>query len=62
MTESEKKFFGKLAIIWAILTFLAAIFFACIVPESAIIPIILGIVSYLAVFVIIRVFDWLMDN
>ena len=62
MTDSRKKFFGKLAIIWAVVIFLAAIFFGCILPDMAVIPIILGIGSYLVVAAFLLVLDWLMDN
>ena len=62
MTDSEKKFYGKMAIIWAIVTGIVTLFFASIIPESAPIVIIVGILSYLAVFVILRVLQWLFKD
>ena len=59
MTYSEKKFFGKLAIIWAVVTGLVTLFFACILPDSAPVVIIVGILIYLVIFVILNVFQWL---
>lgn len=53
MTDSDKKFYGKLAIICAIVTGIVTLFFACAIPESAPIVIIVGILSCLAVFVIL---------
>ena len=35
MSYSEKKFYGKLAIVWAIVTGILTLFFACAIPESA---------------------------
>jgi hypothetical protein len=62
MTDSEKKFYRRLAIIWAIVTSIVTLFFAYAIPESAPIVIIVGIFSYLAVFVILRVFQWLLND
>ena len=62
MTDSEKKFYRRLAIIWAIVTSIVTLCFACAIPESAPIVIIVGILSYLAVLVILRLFQWLLND
>lgn len=62
MSYSEKKFYGKLAIVGAIVTGIVTLFFACAIPESAPIVIIVGILSYLAVLVILRVLQWLFKD
>lgn len=62
MTDPEKKFFGKLAIIWAVVTGLVTLFFACILPDAAPIVIAVGIFTYLAVFVILKMFQWLLKD
>ena len=62
MTDSEKKFYGKLAIIRAVVTGIVTLVFAYIIPESAPIVIIVGILTYIAVFVILRVLQRLFKD
>ena len=59
MTDPEKKFFGKLAIIWAVVTAIVALVLFCVTPGMGVMAIVFGALSYAAVFLFLRLLQWL---
>ena len=60
MNSSEKRFYSRLAIIWAVVTAVVALVLFFVSPEVGFLAVVFGALSYAVVFLFLRLLQWLL--